>query len=1476
MTPQPSTCIPAGGIGALKAAACIVTSSWGLRPSHAETRLPIAPVCGKLYEYRTHTRDCSLHGRWFSTRRKTAKAIRDLHLQQDARRLSLRLQGEIERGLLPLGTDRSSIQPKYCSDPLALIPSPSPPALFDRIHLSSSAITRRSLPPELLHGPPRRPVGRVFSLKSSELAAAVLTCARSHRDNLGLWDELNAACVRRGPHLGAAEAAAVLHGYAIARLRVLPVLQCCAETLLTKWNDVRLVDAARALHSLLAVFRVRETRILRNCIGSFGPLLRQRGREGLDGISPEECRQRLHTLALLLKAFAAVQLPYQPLLSTAAEALRVQLQLALPGRSETCQFSKTYSFGSGQADRIFALTAIVGPRRSLEGSSRGGQTGDALPPVVVVSILDSLTALGVRNEPLFHAFDAFLAATLPEKERTAARIAAPAVCVGSLIHASRPSADLAAEAAAYWDAPTYAYSMRKALSSSNSLTSQSGWLKSCPAGHAGRAKDEATTAAKGKQAELAAGLAPTVPNNTWSLHHLSRAMKCLGMVGHTGPQLTAGWVAAVRHCAHRCSAEDLVLTLEAARVTSFFCRPIMLQVLRCFAHRAADTSLPLDLVTLLSAAISAAQLPITVPAFWSVVHTNILRLSPQRAETATPSPPGFRGCEQLRSLSDSSSRLPPGAGASAAYCAPSGTTAGHWMNLPPGTNEAAVTGLRGSQLKPQEALNMTHAVAMVEAVALASPALPLEHLAPVLPALRTLGRQAMPLSVCLRVSGMIELLRLKAHVSSPVSALPCTASRTGSSGSSADLAATTQVGAALWRSVSLRVESLLKRQQAETLFRDRETAARDSRAESSWMGLVTGPLAPDWHLRELCVYAVLSQIASRGDSAAEDLEAARKAAFTRKDGGAGPVAANVSAREVLRHVRRLIMARTSKCPIVFGCIEEAVALLHFELLPYCDDVGHAVAATRLLQTCAAEIPQHEQGNLPGCGPAQRQTRLEMLSREAPEDEPGNSIDSSGDLNRIRCTSPQPQRNQECLETWPLDAEALMTILSCFSSRLVTASTSTLFHAGCVTLRALIHPRLQDLLGEGRCPLDELRGCSPEVLAGPVPTRVAQDVGMHHSIPVVGGHRTPAAVDPTLQDKVPKEDTERREEGIAQLISEICLMILDMLERRIPLMQANQLALLACDVQALLSTFAPLTEAPPTEKRVPPCAYKGESQRCDKQQLGRESSLQQADKSQLDLDSSAERSTYTAWQLQGEASSMQRLIRGLSLFLEAVACRWRDVPTTILSTGPASALNVCLRLQGGDQWLSAAGQSVQRDPPNVFSSNASTGGISVSAEAKEAVRLKALIETLCPGVSNPEALRWLRRMGTATPPRAAARYRAAFPVVSGMSSACASITNPYIWSSKRILLGDANAENKQCRASDGLVSDNSPGGVVAGSSQADGIDMPHCLMALSAMHWVDQEPASTRDWCPEARGLLLLPRHHDLALMWLSQVMRSCI
>ncbi|KAL8271972.1 hypothetical protein Esti_004096 [Eimeria stiedai] len=1370
--------------------------------------------------------------RFFSTRRKTAKAIADLHLQQRARReFFKRRQGG--RGGLVIAAAATAASPKYHANPQALLlPPPSAPALFDKVCVASTPATRRSPPPELLHGPPQRPLGRVSSLKSAELAAAVLRSARDHRNNGRLWRELGAACARRAPHLAAAEAAFVLHGFAAAGCRAVPVLQSCAKTLLLKWPEARLLDAARALHALVVVFGVRETRLLLRCMDSFGPLLLQQGDSGrikfcCSTLSPLQSLQQLQALSLLLKTFAEVQLPYHPLLLTAAETLQVHLEQALPRQPKQRRLSSSSSRASlrgscmQQQQIIFALPPLAAAKEGHGGDTAWRQqeqqqqeqqrVTQRLPGPLVLSLLQSLSRLGVRHEPLLRALDAFLAANLLPPAKT---------------HKSHPAA-AAAAAASVHPAASLASSAGSGRGPSH-VCSKSGWLhRGAPGGplHAAALRQAGGGVST-------TGGPPGVP--WWSLGELSLAVQAVSAVGGGRSQLVAAWVHALRQSVSRChEAADLALALHAARLSSFFCRPLLLQLLGCLTRRVAEVSLPVEPQALLAAAAAAARLPAAAPAaFWSAVDRCLLGLHAQGADAA-----GFFTSAH-----------------STAACASSNSPKGCMQETLETCHAEAALKKRGAphpreRRGPPEAPRVELLADAVEALALAAPALPLDHTGPLLTAaLRKLHFQGSTLSLSLRLLSMVKLIELKATSAGPAFALCSPTNNNCSSGSSSsstdsssssgsraresvDLAFVRESWEAAMGIVHLQAEPLLRQQETEASARGGESVVLESQAAAAaaaaaWRPLVEGPLAPGiGHLQELCVLGVLNQEGlTRSSSSSSKLAGLR------------------------RHVRCLLRRRRSSCPLVFVSVAEAAAALLLEVGPF---VGEAAglglgAALELLprrrQLGAPAVQQ--QGNPWATQAAQRlgsDPRGPSSLQETPE------VEDGGPAFEIA------------------DAEALELILCCLSSRIVTAPTPLVMLAARSTATALMHPRWlaalqhqqqqqqqqqkQQQQQQQQQQRQQQRSCELEDLASKSPCGLRQQVQQVHEGKTCGD-----------------------EEKVAELLAAICLISLETLQQRLHALHANELALLAVDMQSLLSSLSALPGLGPPAAAPPALLARGQQQAF----VGRlRGPPQQSECSGfLGFEAVDEGSTHSQQQQQqggGSTSSLMVLASQLETLLEEVAQRWRSSPATIAKAGPASSLNVWLRLGGGGPLIGVPpgrGSGMDGGAPagvlrlyHVFDE----GRVSANAETiRQRIYSTAVLEALCPGASSTREM--------ARVPHSRRVQGAAGAPAQQQGAAPQRTSAPKFFSSAHQLRGE---EVPPPVAQTAKMHGAGEGGCCFDEERQ------HGLICFSAkrQQWLENVEGLRREEAAgagshsrgAAGGLLRMQQHHDLAITWLSQV-----
>ncbi|OEH74157.1 uncharacterized protein LOC34617274 [Cyclospora cayetanensis] len=1561
------TALPVGGLGALSSAPPQYLGG-RILPSYAAASEPLGPLTSVPVSFGVGEvpkglikgfwdsqrpsrclRDSWICGaRAFSTRRKTVKAIGAWHLQQEARRRARRLEELTHGGLLPstnatleAATAPVSFQPKYSPSPLFLSPPPSPPALFTQVSVAPAPFTRKNPPPELQHLPPRRPMGRVSALKSTELAVAVVEAARSHRGNATLWQELHAACLRRGPHFSATEAALVLHGYALAGLNVLPVLCACSHTLLTKWGDVRLVDAARALHALLKVFKLQDTRMTLKFIDSFGPVLRHRSSRSrtkdLEALPREEALQHLHTLALLLKAFAAVQLPYPPLLLTAATVLRAELLLvAVPCASRAKYSSSSKSSREKDSRRIFELPPIADPK------SLGGPL--LPPPAVVVSILEGLTALGFRSEPLFGAFGAFLAATLPG----AVDVSAPG---GSPPQLVIPRGPQRTPAAGYWGSPPYPYALHAAMAtatacSSLKTTRESGWTPQRAANCGGPRREKVTgnsapNLPTWRHPQAATDqVAATAASSDWSFRLLSRAMKALGSVGSSCAPLIGGWVGAVRHRTHRSSPEDLVLALEASRSSSFFCRPLLLLLLGALAHRAADRSLPVELHTLFSAAISAAQLPVSLPAFWEALNASLSHLQREhRPRSGPPLPEGCSGEPQRMRTGASQTMSLPGrphltASSLRSFSLPrheergcgstetaKETTPGSWgpqeeahntltedsSGASLGQTERAHQCGKGEPLlktggtktgaaeETEKSLSVRDSVSLLEAVALAFPALPLSLLVIALPGLRRLGQEGLPLSFCLRALGMLELVKLKASAgawgaslsgSATVTLRRSSVENSSSSNNSALVEAIAEVQGVLLRDARHRVRVRLQHQLAGGALKSGGvTEEGGPSSEDSWLCMVRDSPAMDLHLRELCLYGVLSPFVSHVASNTAGWRVPQEDSLAHNGGErrAGSLAGDLGPLQILRQVRGLVLERSCRWPLVFVSVEDAVSLLHLELLPYCQDVGQAIAATRLLHVKrgAAFQPQKEsRGHLHTPPPKNRgmpcqrgyQATVELDSLRTSLSGPKGGDYPRADLQKP-CGTP--------LEPWGVDKSSMEAILNCFSSRLVTSATPTLLHAATLTFKALAHPRLQGLLRQSRTGArDRDDAARTEAESKNLPP---QDTTRHFGGTSLeesqrrGGPPCEAVKGEGAEGMIVSEE---KEKVAMQLLCEVCQLSVEALQQRLQLLQANELSLVAADAQALLCALrAPHTGSVKSRPQGSPSRMPTLMPARDQHGVAArlyecvdeclESTTGRTDEK---ADHSDNYHLGTASPISKEATSgISQLEESLERLLEALAARWRAVPVTVSSAGPASSLNVCLQLGLGGAYVSAATKAPQGDNSSIFLRPSAADGPGhkdrLSEEFEQRVRNSALLETLCPGISTPEALRWLNRKQANCTQGAELISSSIYQETTALMDAKVS---PQQWGNQALCSMRGGYGDSLPRGQKG----DSLDAHAQGGSQAGALDIDNCLKVLAALK-LRYTPTEWSKGCPRHRTACLLTSktHYNLALSWLSQILR---
>ncbi|KAL8449843.1 hypothetical protein Emed_002806 [Eimeria media] len=1404
--------------------------------------------------------------RYFATRRKTAKAIADLHLQQQARREAFKRQREGGKGGLVIAAAAANgVLLKYHANPDALLlPPPSAPALFDKVCVASTPATRRSPPLELLHGPPQRPVGRIFSLKSAELAAAVLRCARDYRNNGRLWTELGAACARRAPHLAAAEAALVLHGFAAAGCRALPVLQSCAKTLLLKWPEARLLDAARALHALVVVFGVRETRLLLRCIDSFGPLLLQQGGSGrFEGdsstaLSPVQRLQQLQALSLLLKAFAAVQLPYHPLLLTAAQTLQVHLEEEVPrhpkqrGLTSSSSSSSTSLNGDcvQQQQTIFALPPLAAAKEAHWGDTAWQQQQQQqqqqnqqqpqrvrrqrLPGPLVLSLLQSLSRLGVRHEPLLRALDAFLAADLIPPTKTS----------------SAPPPAAAAAAAAYPVAASSAYSAARRRGPSHAC-SESGWLHRVAPGKPLHAA---------AQHHAGGGIASTggpqgVP--WWGLGELSLAVQAVSAVGGGRSQLVAAWVHALRQSLSRCGeTKDLVLALQAARVSSFFCRPLLLQLLGCLTRRAAEASMPIEPQALLAAAAAGARLPAAAPAlFWSAVERCLLGLHAREDDpTVSPTfPQPTAACGSPKSLKG---------------CA--GEAVETW-HAEAAVNKGGPPHCRVRE-RATEALSVELLADAVEVLALAAPALPLDHLRPLLSAaLSKLHTQGAPLSVSLRLLSTLRLLELKATSAGPTFAL-CFPNHSSSSSSSdgsraresVDLAFVREAWEAALGIVRLQVEPLLRQQEVEVSLREGEAASLESQTSpaaaasaATWRPLVEGPLAPGIaHLQELCVLGVLNQ-----------KELTRSSSNSSSINNSSSISINNSSNNnklagVRRHVRCLLRRRRLSCPLAFVSVAEATAALLLELGPFVEDAaGLGVGASLEL------LPRPRQAGAPA-----------LQQQGGPSWVPLSSEAAGEEAQRVRSDPGGPPPFQERpevrdrdLDVETADAETLELILCCFSSRIVTAPTALVLLAARNTAMALMHPRWLAALQQQQQQQQQKAQQQKQEQQDQQKQQQERFCGLEESCGL-------------------KQHLERMDEGevicgddekVAELLVAICLMSLETLQQRLFALHANELALLAVDVQALLSSLSALPGLRPPAAASSALLEREQQQQADVVHSPRRGPPEQSQHSGLlGLEAADEGSTHRQRQQEegGDgSSSLLVLATQLESFLQDVAQRWRSAPATITGAGPASSLNVWLRLGGGGGPLSGGplvgGPPLEGEVPAwVWRLHKEVGGQGASAKAeniRQRIYNTAVLEALCPGASSTtREMRMLlhsQKEGTAV--GALAQQQGAPPQ---NASALRLSSSSLQLMKEEVSLPVAETAETHAAGDSGCCSFDEGG--------------QHDLTAFSEkrQQWLINVEGLRREEAGEARsdergaagGLLRMQQHRDLNLTWLSQVVKS--
>lgn len=1381
---------PAGGLQATDSAVCCC---WPVAPPVPLLLASFASP-GSLPQLAAAANQlllCGFGARCFSTRRKTAKAIGAWQIQKHLRRQAFKEQRQLKEGpllSLPPSSSSKALTPKYAWGPPAVSQQPTAPALFDRICLCPPDVTRRSLPEELLHAPPQRPLGRASSLKSCELAAAALKCSQQHRDHPAVWRQLTEACIRRGPHFAAAEAALVLHSYAAAGRRELPLLRCCVQTLQHKWDEVRLLDAARALHALFSVFGIRDTRLLLRCIDSFGPLLRQHSssssrRAGAlrDGsIAPAVSVQHLYTLALLLKTFAAVPLPYTPLLHTAAAALRAQLQQALPLRPKSPR--------SLRASRIFSLPSIDADDR---GPQAGVPQGPALPPNLLLSLLEGLGALGVRSEPLLEAFEAFVEACLPETETVAARgqEGSPPRTGGP------PSWHRSRATAAYWGSPPYAYAASKPPRVTLGLSRPSGWLEAAGPGEAGGPLGAQSGGTHGLEQK---GKSPAA---VWSLRQLSRSLKAIAAVGRSSPSLTAGWVSAVRYCSHIADLQDLVLALETARLCGFFSRPLLQQLLCRLRHKLNDEMLVApQLSAVLAAATAAAQLPAVTEAFWHSVRLNLRLLQPSCL------PGDLSAC-----CSPADDQQTPQTAAAAAGTSTDALPVQGEQADPP-EKERPLSGA------PQEPLSLTLAAALVQAVALSAPVLPLKTLHAALPVLLAVEKESLRLSSSLRLSAMLLLARLKAAAEVPPAA------GLSSSSSSADLAsAIRRAEEAVWGCMHSRVASMLQQQQQQQEAVALQTKADESKG-SSWSSLVEGPLALSRQLRELCLYGVLSG----GGPGSEEC-------LTKASRDERPPGVSSAAKGVLLHARRLVAARKTHCPLVFGCVAEAVAMLHLELLPLCrGEAGMAVAAALRLLPASEEVgpPQQRQQRGRTQQPQTRRLGLQPARSRSCTDEERHSSRMLTDSDAASAAAAH-----RLTELWAPCRDALETILSCFSSRLVTAATPVVLHAAEVLLKGLSHPRCQEAAQQR---LGSLREAQPrgEFDAGKAEGWRRDAVPSVSAQPLCG-----APQNCPVSPRAGLEEGPSVEADVVELLCALILLALETLEERIPMLQANELALLASDIQKLLhSSFFSGSAAHSMT-----ADSKGDSERSHVQ------------------------GDVGLWQ---EASNAQQLARKLSTSLQAVAHRWRAAPATVLSTGPASSCYVwlCLGKSAEANQLAAGKQTPQGSPLDVVPPAAfveETGQL--EASITQAGRA-AWLETLCPATCSLKALQWPRGGGKRQHREDeddSPQHRRASPEQPGICLEGNGTAKPRRGSWKE---GDNAAsrdeQEKRCNRSRGHQCSARP------KTHADVSRMKQWLLQVHRLHAPVTAAVRGQGAGAHSAGLLCRPEYRDLALIWLSHLVRS--
>lgn len=1223
----------------------------------------------------------------FSSPRKTASSIASWMCNRGRKQKALSVQSFLKNRaphLIGNPIYGPMADPKYIRDTEELENCPPRYSLFDKVVL---------VPPSYPGGGEngRRPKG-IGRLEGSKLVAELLRYIVLYKGDRSLSGSFFQDLSRWIPRLNAKESAIVLHAvgvmwYPNTRIRS-AVARRCIDNILGRWQEVRLCDVARALHAVVRVMSFRDFRLLAQTLRSFGHLLESYSTQGMAGLTISQRRKHLQTLLLLLGVFAHVNVPYPSLVAVASTAVSHELTTTLQPVIQPGLFRQGHALRMKDGCVVFSLPS-VGERVAAQVghsdvSKIGGKPvvdrGCALTPSEIVSVLEHLAALGVRSEPLMLAVEQHVAHSILSSSKQLKTTLPKMRAHGCKSRRSGSRAITFDPNESTSAVPVRDVSHRYSDSHScvkvtkGSIPEGSYMLHPFMAG--GASQSVAGSEAPSTFA-LRMNFSDGYSVSGWNISLLSQVISSFGILGRSSAILLAMWMNGIRHQAHHLTLMDLTRTIEAAASVGLLGRPLTRRLFRCLTTVIDNVSARVSFKDVFYSASVAARLPGVPPQFWLALQRRLKLLfgtpasSPKlqrdrchvldfSAKIFSGSSVGERGITVVEEVE--CHQEPEGSPVPHGLISDESGHASEYIRLSALRKQSqilrekdislAVLGDYGvvRTLTPQGALDTSTAEMVLECIAFASPMVSLQILQGALPLLCRVHAVGGSVISTLRIAVLFRLMHLRNILANVAYAdalsfvgAPCVSLKT------------VEASNDIWNRLEGIVRLLMKRQsdfsfqlsnlQKETAFRRTREHPKVHNGTSKfekWLAITEGPLA-DLTIRDLSLYAIYHPSAALSvEYQGNDLS---------------------GLAHCQSHARMLLMLRQRFSALCFSSMEEIVALLHLELLPFCSSPGILAGGVVLLETFADRLRRRQEKQVNALKKTTEDSIVDLNDNGMREKMSARSSVSVDILNDIQthnsAVASNPSVPKALCSRFP-SHQSLVSVLEAFSSRIEAATPNVVLHAARLTLNALRHPcwlqRIADEFRRGEAftpnncsPPSESTDCIKESLG-------TQDGDfLHHS--VYGGAECSNAH---------KKDFE-----IVQTACLICSLVLDAVQTRIVHYQANGLALLAAEIQRTLVALRDSVSPKPNKSL----------------RVGR----------------------FRRWRIEGENadtcwsnsactndrfSCIIKLQKDLERCQLAIASRWRTTPTTVTTAGPASSLNVCIHVFGLP-WKCICTKSVNR-------------------------------------------------------------------------------------------------------------------------------------------------------------------------------------